>query len=39
MKNHINGELPNGLLVDIVCVEKALFFMKNFLNKQAATST
>jgi len=30
-KNHINGELENGLLVDIVCVEKRYFYKELFL--------
>jgi DNA polymerase (family 10) len=30
-KNHINGEMPNGLLVDIVCVEKREFYKELFL--------
>ena len=30
-KNHINGEMPNGLLVDIVCVEKRDFYKELFL--------
>ena len=29
--NHINGELANGLLVDIVCVEKRDFYKELFL--------
>ncbi len=29
--NHINGEMPNGLLVDIVCVEKRDFYKELFL--------
>lgn len=29
--NHINGELENGLLVDIVCVEKRNFYKELFL--------
>jgi len=29
--NHISGELPNGLLVDIVCVEKRDFYKELFL--------
>jgi DNA polymerase (family 10) len=29
-ENHINGELPNGLLVDIVCVEKRYFYEELF---------
>ena len=29
--NHINGELPNGLLVDIICVEKRYFYKELFL--------
>jgi DNA polymerase (family 10) len=29
--NHINGELENGLLVDIVCVEKLNFYKELFL--------
>lgn len=29
--NHISGELENGLLVDIVCVEKRYFFKELFL--------
>jgi DNA polymerase (family 10) len=30
-KNHINGELPNSLMVDIVCVEKGYFYRELFL--------
>ena len=30
-ENHINGELENGLLVDIVCVEKRYFYKELFL--------
>jgi DNA polymerase (family 10) len=29
-ENHINGELANGLLVDIVCVEKRYFYEELF---------
>jgi len=29
--NHISGELPNGLLVDIICVEKRYFYKELFL--------
>jgi len=29
--NHINGEMPNGLLVDIICVEKRYFYNELFL--------
>lgn len=29
--NHINGELSNGLLVDIVCVEKRYFYKELFM--------
>ncbi|WP_183574538.1 helix-hairpin-helix domain-containing protein [Mucilaginibacter sp. X5P1] len=29
--NHISGEMPNGLLVDIVCVEKRDFYKELFL--------
>jgi len=29
--NHINGEMPNGLLIDIVCVEKRDFYKELFL--------
>jgi DNA polymerase (family 10) len=29
-QNHINGELANGLLVDIVCVEKRYFYEELF---------
>lgn len=29
--NHINGELANGLLVDIVCVEKRYFYQELFM--------
>jgi DNA polymerase (family 10) len=31
-ENHISGELPNGLLVDIICVDKADYFNELFLN-------
>jgi DNA polymerase (family 10) len=31
-ENHISGELPNGLLVDIICVDKADYFSELFLN-------
>jgi DNA polymerase (family 10) len=30
-ENHINGELGNGLLIDIVCVEKRYFFKELFM--------
>ncbi|MHB8208533.1 helix-hairpin-helix domain-containing protein [Mucilaginibacter sp.] len=30
-KNHITGELANGLLVDIVCVEKRYFYKELFM--------
>jgi DNA polymerase (family 10) len=30
-KNHISGELENGLLVDIVCVEKRYFYKELFM--------
>jgi DNA polymerase (family 10) len=29
--NHINGELPNGLLIDIICVEKRYFYKELFM--------
>ncbi|WP_183562666.1 DNA polymerase/3'-5' exonuclease PolX [Mucilaginibacter sp. SP1R1] len=31
-QNHISGELNNGLLVDIICVDKADYFKELFLN-------
>jgi DNA polymerase (family 10) len=31
-KNHIQGELQNGLLVDIVCVDKADYYYELFIN-------
>lgn len=31
-KNHIQGELQNGLLVDIVCVDKADYYRELFIN-------
>ncbi|WP_419699114.1 helix-hairpin-helix domain-containing protein [Mucilaginibacter sp. NFX135] len=31
-ENHISGELQNGLLVDIICVDKADYFKELFLN-------
>ncbi|WP_114940290.1 DNA polymerase/3'-5' exonuclease PolX [Mucilaginibacter endophyticus] len=31
-KNHIQGELQNGLLVDIVCVDKADYYYELFVN-------
>jgi DNA polymerase (family 10) len=31
-ENHISGELQNGLLVDIICVDKADYFSELFLN-------
>jgi DNA polymerase (family 10) len=30
--NHINGELKNGLLVDIICVDKADYYEQLFMN-------
>lgn len=30
--NHINGELKNGLLVDIICVDKADYYEQLFIN-------
>ncbi|MEO6151037.1 MAG: helix-hairpin-helix domain-containing protein [Mucilaginibacter sp.] len=31
-KNHVNGELSNGLLVDIICVDKGDYYEQLFLN-------
>ncbi|MDN3549009.1 DNA polymerase/3'-5' exonuclease PolX [Mucilaginibacter aquaedulcis] len=31
-ENHVSGELQNGLLVDIICVDKADYFKELFLN-------
>ncbi|QEM09464.1 DNA polymerase/3'-5' exonuclease PolX [Mucilaginibacter rubeus] len=31
-KNHIQGELQNGLLVDIICVDKADYYYELFVN-------
>ncbi|PWK78122.1 DNA polymerase (family 10) [Mucilaginibacter oryzae] len=31
-KNHVQGELKNGLLVDIICVDKADYYKELFIN-------